>query len=48
MIEFVATEKVRGISRQVPANRATGHRLVKDIKTTAREFGAGSQLRFDK
>jgi hypothetical protein len=34
--------------RQVPANRAAGHRLVKDIKTTAREFGAGSQLRFDK
>jgi hypothetical protein len=34
--------------RQVPVTRMTGHRLVKDIKTTAREFGAGSQLRFDK
>jgi hypothetical protein len=34
--------------RQVPVSRTTGHRLVKDIKTTAREFGAGSQLRFDK
>jgi hypothetical protein len=33
--------------RQVPT-RGTGHRLVKDIKTTAKEFGAGSQLRFDK
>jgi hypothetical protein len=34
--------------RQVPVTRTTGHRLVKDIKTTAKEFGAGSQLRFDK
>ena len=34
--------------RQVPVTRSTGHRLVKDIKTTAKEFGAGSQLRFDK
>jgi hypothetical protein len=34
--------------RQVPVMRASGHRLVKDIKTTAKEFGAGSQLRFDK
>jgi hypothetical protein len=34
--------------RQVLVSRNTGHRLVKDIKTTAQEFGAGSQLRFDK
>jgi hypothetical protein len=34
--------------RQVPVNRTTGHRLVKDIQTTAQEFGAGSLLRFDK
>jgi hypothetical protein len=34
--------------RQVSVTRSTGHRLVKDIATTAREFGAGSQLRFDK
>jgi hypothetical protein len=34
--------------RQVPVTHRNGHRLVKDIKTTAREFGAGSQLRFDK
>ena len=34
--------------RQVPVTRTTGHSLVKDIKTTAQEFGAGSQLRFDK
>jgi len=34
--------------RQVPVTHSTGHRLVKDIKTTAKEFGAGSQLRFDK
>jgi hypothetical protein len=34
--------------RQVPVTHRTGHRLVKDIKTTAKEFGAGSQLRFDK
>jgi hypothetical protein len=34
--------------RQVPVTRTTGHRLVKDIRTTAKEFGAGSQLRFDK
>ena len=31
---------------RVPRNNAT--HLVKDIKTTAQEFGAGSQLRFDK
>jgi hypothetical protein len=30
----------------VPRN--DGSRLVKEIKTTAQEFGAGSQLRFDK
>ena len=34
--------------RQVPVNRSTGHRLVKDVQATAQEFGAGSQLRFDK
>ena len=34
--------------RQVPVTRTTGYRLVKDIRTTAREFGAGSVLRFDK
>ena len=34
--------------RQVPVNRTSGHRLVKDIQTTAQEFGAGSLLRFDK
>ena len=34
--------------RQVPVTRATGHRLVKDTQTIAQEFGAGSQLRFDK
>jgi len=34
--------------RQVPVTHSTGHRLVKDIRTTAKEFGAGSQLRFDK
>jgi hypothetical protein len=34
--------------RQVPVTHASGHRLVKDIKTTAQEFGAGSELRFDK
>jgi hypothetical protein len=34
--------------RQVTVGRTVGHRLVKDIKTTAQEFGAGSQLRFDK
>ena len=34
--------------RQVAVTRTTGHRLVKDIQTTAQEFGAGSQLRFDK
>jgi hypothetical protein len=34
--------------RQVAVTRTTGHQLVKDIKTTAQEFGAGSQLRFDK
>ncbi len=34
--------------RQVPVRRTTGHRLVKDLKTTAQEFGAGSRLRFDK
>uniref|UniRef100_Q027V6 Uncharacterized protein n=1 Tax=Solibacter usitatus (strain Ellin6076) TaxID=234267 RepID=Q027V6_SOLUE len=31
---------------RVPPNNAS--RMVKDIKTTAQEFGAGSQLRFDK
>ena len=34
--------------RQVLVTRGTGHRLVKDITTTAQEFGAGSELRFDK
>jgi hypothetical protein len=34
--------------RQVPVTHSTGQRLVKDIRTTAKEFGAGSQLRFDK
>lgn len=34
--------------RQVAVSSATGHRLLKDIKTTAREFGAGSQLIFDR
>ena len=34
--------------RQVSVNRTSGHHLVKDMKTTAQEFGAGSQLRFDK
>ena len=34
--------------RQVLVTRSTGHRLVKDITTTAQEFGAGSELRFDK
>jgi hypothetical protein len=34
--------------RQVPVIPTTGHRLVKDVRTTAKEFGAGSQLRFDK
>jgi hypothetical protein len=34
--------------RQVAVTRTTGHSLVKDVKTTAQEFGAGSQLRFDK
>jgi hypothetical protein len=34
--------------RQVPVTRSTGHRLIKDIRTTAKEFGAGSQLRLDK
>jgi hypothetical protein len=34
--------------RQLPVNPTKGHLLVKEIKTTAQEFGAGSQLRFDK
>jgi hypothetical protein len=34
--------------RQVPVIRTNGHRLVKHIVTTAQEFGAGSELRFDK
>jgi hypothetical protein len=34
--------------RQVAVTRTAGHRLVKDVKTTAQEFGAGSQLRFEK
>jgi hypothetical protein len=34
--------------RQVPVSRTTGHRLIKDIQTTAQEFGAGSLLHFDK
>jgi hypothetical protein len=34
--------------RQFRIPRNNGSRMVKDIKTTAQEFGAGSQLRFDK
>jgi hypothetical protein len=34
--------------RQFRVPRNDGARLVKEIKTTAQEFGAGSQLRFDK
>ncbi|HXB71874.1 MAG TPA: hypothetical protein VNY05_26790 [Candidatus Acidoferrales bacterium] len=29
-------------------NASAGHRFIKEIKTTAREFGAETQLRFDK
>jgi len=32
--------------RQVPV-KAGGHQLVKDIETKAREFGAGSAVRYD-
>ena len=34
--------------RQVAVTHTDGHRLVKDVQTTAQEFGAGSLLRFDK
>jgi hypothetical protein len=34
--------------RQVIVKSSGGHRLVKDIKTTAQEFGAASLLRFDR
>ena len=34
--------------RQLPVIPTNGHQLVKEIQTTAQEFGAGSQLRFDK
>ena len=34
--------------RQVPVMHTDGHRLIRDVRTTAQEFGAGSQLRFDK
>ncbi len=34
--------------RQLPVIPTRGHQLVKVIQTTAQEFGAGSQLRFDK
>jgi hypothetical protein len=34
--------------RQVPVTHTSGYRLVKDIQTTAREFGVDSQLRFSK
>jgi len=35
--------------RQLPVrNPPAGHRLIKEIQTTAREFGAETQLRFDK
>ena len=34
--------------RQVPVTHASGYRLLKDIQTTAKEFGADSQLRFGK
>ena len=34
--------------RQLSVIPSKGHLLVKEIKTTAQEFGAGSQLRFDK
>jgi hypothetical protein len=40
-----AFEDNRKNEKQLPT---TGHRLVKDVRTTAKEFGAGSQLRFDK
>ena len=34
--------------RQVPVSHSDGHRLVKDVTCAAREFGAGSSVRFDK
>lgn len=34
--------------REFRVAQDNGNRLVKDIRTTAQEFGAGSQLRFDK
>ena len=34
--------------RQLPVIPNRGHTLVKEIETTAQEFGAGSQMRFDK
>jgi len=34
--------------RQVSVKHTNGHRLVKDVQATAKEFGAGSLLRFDK
>ena len=32
--------------RQFPIRTTSGHRLIKDVATTAQEFGAGSQLTF--
>jgi hypothetical protein len=34
--------------RQISVRNTTGRHMVKDVKTTAQEFGAGSQLLFDK
>jgi hypothetical protein len=34
--------------RQFPVTQEKGYRLIEDTKTTAREFGAGSEVRFDK
>ena len=34
--------------RQVAVRNSTGRHMVKDVKTAAQEFGAGSQLIFDK
>jgi len=34
--------------RQISVRNTSGRHMVKDVKTTAQEFGAGSQLLFDK
>jgi hypothetical protein len=34
--------------RQIAVRNTNGHHLVKDVKTAAKEFGAGSELHFDK